>query len=409
MTGIILKGRYCIISRIGKGGEGTLYLARDLELGIYRAVKELPLSRKREAGLLRLLKHPSLPGMIDYIEQGENCYLVMEYIQGKSLEQYLEEGRRFSPEEIIRIGIRILQILSYLHSRKPAVYYGDLKPGNLMLTEEDELYLVDFGSAVCGYDRQHGVCMGTKGYAAPEQFQGKICGESDFYGLGKTLGSLCGKGKVRIYLRYPGLWLFIRKCCRIQPEKRWKNTRDAQSALSGIHPLPLKMRNFMIPLTIILVLLLLPVTGVSRKEAVHLPPFYSALSPVTAWSYSMPCRSGSPGLREEIFLSVERSLKRLMNQYTEKDQQRKLWMLLAVNSELRGDMAKAEGYYGELRISGEPEDIAAYGLFLLRRGRLEESRKLFKDNLNTAEDCLGSGYYFYIWKQTLKRNGRNVQ
>ena len=129
LTGIILKGRYCIMERIGRGGEGDLYLARDLELGIYRAVKELPAEKKREAGLFRLLEHPSLPKMIDYTEQNDHCYLVMEYIRGKSLGQYLNEGRIFSGEEILSIAGTVLQILKYLHSRKPAVYYGDLKPG----------------------------------------------------------------------------------------------------------------------------------------------------------------------------------------------------------------------------------------------------------------------------------------
>ena len=133
LTGIIIKGRYCIINQIGKGGEGALYLAKDLELGIYRAVKELPLTKKREAKLVRLLDHPFLPGMIDYAERGEYCYLVMEYIQGKSLGEYLKKGRQFTPEEILRIGNRVLQILIYLHARKLAVYYGDLKPDNLMM------------------------------------------------------------------------------------------------------------------------------------------------------------------------------------------------------------------------------------------------------------------------------------
>ena len=73
-----------------------MYLARDLELGVYRAVKELPLNRKREAKLLRLLDHPFLPAMTDYTEQGDHCYLVMEYIRGKSLRQYLEDGRIYS-------------------------------------------------------------------------------------------------------------------------------------------------------------------------------------------------------------------------------------------------------------------------------------------------------------------------
>ena len=77
--------RYCVLEQIGSGGEGHLYLARDMELGIYRAVKELPISKKREARLLRLLEHPSIPRMIDYVENEENCYLVMEYIRGNTI------------------------------------------------------------------------------------------------------------------------------------------------------------------------------------------------------------------------------------------------------------------------------------------------------------------------------------
>lgn len=98
MTGIILKGRYCIVEQIGKGGEGSMYLARDLELGVFRAVKELPISSRREARLLRLLEHPLFPKMLDYVEREQSCYIVMEYIRGKSLEQYIQTGNVFSIE-----------------------------------------------------------------------------------------------------------------------------------------------------------------------------------------------------------------------------------------------------------------------------------------------------------------------
>lgn len=81
-----------------------MYLARDLELGIFRAVKELPASSRREAGLLRLLEHPYLPKMIDYTERGNFCYIIMEYIHGRSLEEYMKEGYVFSIEEILCIG-----------------------------------------------------------------------------------------------------------------------------------------------------------------------------------------------------------------------------------------------------------------------------------------------------------------
>ena len=96
LTGIILKGRYCILEQIGQGGEGSLYLARDLELGTMWAVKELPISKKREAKLLRLLEHPSLPRMMDYAEKDGYCYIIMEYIKGQSLEEE-RKGKRALP------------------------------------------------------------------------------------------------------------------------------------------------------------------------------------------------------------------------------------------------------------------------------------------------------------------------
>ena len=106
-----------------------MYLARDLELGIFRAVKELPASSRREAGLLRLLEHPYLPKMIDYTERGNFCYIIMEYIHGRSLEEYMQEGYVFSIEEILCIGDVTLQVLEYFHSRKPAVFLWGSEAG----------------------------------------------------------------------------------------------------------------------------------------------------------------------------------------------------------------------------------------------------------------------------------------
>ena len=86
LSGTVLKGRYCILEPVGKGGGGKVYLARDLELGVLWAVKEIPVSGKSEARMLLKLSHPSLPKMIDYIEDKPgNSYLVMEYVRGKNL------------------------------------------------------------------------------------------------------------------------------------------------------------------------------------------------------------------------------------------------------------------------------------------------------------------------------------
>lgn len=95
LSGTVLKGRYCILEPVGKGGGGKVYLARDLELGVLWAVKEIPVSGKSEARMLLKLSHPSLPKMIDYIEDNRKCYLVMEYVRGKSLGEYLRGGKHF--------------------------------------------------------------------------------------------------------------------------------------------------------------------------------------------------------------------------------------------------------------------------------------------------------------------------
>ena len=151
LIGEVLKERYCVMERIGQDGGGNLYLARDMELGVFRAVKEISITGKREAKLMRLLEHPAIPKIVDYVEEEEFCYLIMEYIRGQSLGEILNSVGCFSIEETLQLGDEIAKVLEYLHSRKPAVCYGDLKPDNLMLSESGHLYLVDLGSAMPDY------------------------------------------------------------------------------------------------------------------------------------------------------------------------------------------------------------------------------------------------------------------
>ena len=135
LIGNVLKERYCIVEQIGHGGGGSLYLAKDMELGICRAVKEISIAKKKEARLMQHLEYPAIPKIIDYVETGEYCYLIMEYIKGQSLGELLRSGKRFSLREILALGKEIARVLEYLHSRKPPVCYGDLKPDNLMFSE----------------------------------------------------------------------------------------------------------------------------------------------------------------------------------------------------------------------------------------------------------------------------------
>ena len=95
LIGNVLKERYCIVEQIGHGGGGSLYLAKDMELGICRAVKEISIAKKKEARLMQHLEYPAIPKIIDYVETGEYCYLIMEYIKGQSLGELLRSGKRF--------------------------------------------------------------------------------------------------------------------------------------------------------------------------------------------------------------------------------------------------------------------------------------------------------------------------
>ena len=200
LIGNVLKERYCIVEQIGHGGGGSLYLAKDMELGICRAVKEIPIAKKKEARLMQHLEYPAIPKIIDYVETGEYCYLIMEYIKGQSLGELLRSGKRFSLREILALGKEIARVLEYLHSRKPPVCYGDLKPDNLMFSETGHLYLIDLGSAMFDHGKRKQICEGTKGYAAPEQYQGYLRPGSDIYALGKTLEKLCGKKEMAVVL-----------------------------------------------------------------------------------------------------------------------------------------------------------------------------------------------------------------
>ncbi len=370
--------RYCVLEQVGSGGEGHLYLARDMELGNYWAVKELPIRKKREARLLRLLEHPSIPRMVDYVENEENCYLVMEYIRGKSLGQLCEEGYKFSAEELLFYGDTILQVLEYLHKQKPPVYYGDLKPDNLMLSESGKLYLVDFGSAVFGFGDFRQVCMGTEGFAAPEQYEGIVNNASDLYALGKTMQALVGKRWPLVLWKVPGLGRFIYKCIQPQEKRRFQSASQARKMLSDIGKRKGQTRkNIGIAVGTAGVLLAAGMLMAGQESRVT---FQSVLTEVTEGYYELAKeeqweqRKGSPAKLEQ----VEAGLQKMQKEYKGDDEQRKLLLLLAANAELSQEWERAAVYYEQLLLYAPdyPEGYGKYGLFLLRRGQKRSARRL---------------------------------
>ena len=363
-----------------------MYLARDLELGVLRAVKELPLANKREAKLLRLLDHQALPKMMDYTERGEYCYLVMEYIRGISLGEILREGRQFSLKEIIFTGKKILDILEYLHSRKPAVCYGDLKPDNLMLTENGNLYLVDFGSAQTEYEYGRVSCKGTPGFAAPEQLKGQVQKASDFYGLGKTMVTLCGKHKWKYFLLFPDFGYFIYRCCAADPARRWQDTWKAREELEKIRPLKIKLKTMLLPAATVLMILVLWVSFGQQIEK-NYPSLEHVVAFATTLFYSPDYRTGNKERQKIIVKNIEQSLQGMQKIYKEQEEQIQILRLLIVCGEVQG-AEKAEDYYRQL-LAYEPQfgqGYISYGNFLLRQLRKEESREIYAQwKKNTAQ------------------------
>ncbi len=201
----ILKRRFTVIKVIGSGAMGVVYQVHDGQDGSIRAIKELCCSAnasidkeqyeqlfRREARILKGLSHPNLPKIIDFFQEKGNLYLVMEFIEGKSLLQILEENQGPLPEEtVLRWGITICEVLRYLHNQYPPIIFRDVKPANIIEMPRGVIKLVDFG--IARYYRQgqcsDTVALGSPGYAAPEQYYGKGQSEprTDIYGLGVTL------------------------------------------------------------------------------------------------------------------------------------------------------------------------------------------------------------------------------
>src|SRR6266704_1919500 len=205
----LLKERYRILVAVGQGGFGAVYKVEDTQGGNrLLAMKEINLSAlaaqeaieatdafNREVYLLSDLTHPNLPCIYDHFTDREHWYLVMDYIEGETLEQYLDRivSGRLPLEEVLDIGIQLCTVLDYLHTREPSIIFRDLKPANVMRTSASHLYLIDFGIArhfKPGQPRDT-IPLGSPGYAAPEQYgRAQTTPRADIYSLGALLHQL---------------------------------------------------------------------------------------------------------------------------------------------------------------------------------------------------------------------------
>ena len=218
---------------LGRGATSVVYLAEKTGSGKRYAVKVSICDReklRREAFLLQKFSYPGIPCAVELLESGTKSFLVMEAVNGKSIGQRMRKGERFSSREILKTGIALSGILCYLHAQNPPVFYRDLKPDNVMITERGEIYLVDFGAAGT---EETGVEVryGTRGYAAPEQYDGKCDARSDLYALGALLAAMAKHAKKQA--RKEGLWRVMEKCMQKKPEERYASAGEVKKGTAA--------------------------------------------------------------------------------------------------------------------------------------------------------------------------------
>lgn len=241
---MVIHEKYEVLEILGKGGSGVVY--KVLEKGSERilAVKEIALSctkerdfPAREARIMKECFHPALPVILESFRRGNCYYIVMEYVEGMTLKEYVEKQGRLSLELTVKLGTALSEALSYLHTRNQPIVYGDLKPENLILTKEGKLRLLDFGTAEWETEQGNAAgCYASPGYAAPEQKRGKKAEiTSDIYSFGAMLHYMltgedpCRPPYIRRKLRdcdgaFPkGLERLVERCLMENPEDRYQS------------------------------------------------------------------------------------------------------------------------------------------------------------------------------------------
>ncbi len=242
---------------------GAVYQARDMKRqGAVCAIKEMSLSMipheerdqaiqnfKIEAKILWGLNHPNLPAFTGFFSENQRYFLVMEYIDGMTLEELLERnGGPFSERRVLGWARQLCDVLEYLHSQNPPIIFRDMKPGNIMLTRSGHIKLIDFGIArffrpTGKQDTQH---LGTPGFAPPEQYgTAQTDKRSDIYSLAMTLFQLLtdtlseqGFGLENIRAINPKISPVVaralEKAADMRPERRYKSVAEFRSALLGV-------------------------------------------------------------------------------------------------------------------------------------------------------------------------------
>lgn len=257
-VGSLVDEKYKILSKVGQGGMSVVYMAINEKANKTWAVKEV---RKdgvldfeavkqgliAETDILKKLSHPNLPSIIDVIDSDDSFIIIMDYVEGNSLNKDLEEYGAQPQEYVIQWAKQLCDVLGYLHTRQPAIIYRDMKPANIMLKPDGNITLIDFGTAreFKAKNIADTTCLGTVGYAAPEQFggMGQTDARTDIYCLGATLYHLvtgCNPSEPPYEMKpireinpslSSGLEKIILKCTQRNPEDRYQSAAELMYAL----------------------------------------------------------------------------------------------------------------------------------------------------------------------------------
>ena len=269
-VGSLLNGTYKILSEIGHGGMSVVYLALNERANKTWAVKEvrkdgsadseiLSQGLVAETEMLKRLNHPNLPSIVDVVDTADSFIIVMDYIEGRSLQSVLNHSGPQDPELVLKWAKQICDVLQYLHSQNPPIIYRDMKPANVMLKPSGDITVIDFGTA--REYKQHAkgdtTWLGTRGYAAPEQFggQGETDARTDIYTLGATLYHLLtGYSPADTnFVIYPlsqlnpqfadsGWEVIVDRCCQPRREDRYQSCAELMYDLEHIESIGLVAR-----------------------------------------------------------------------------------------------------------------------------------------------------------------------
>jgi serine/threonine protein kinase len=259
----IVGGRYEIIRTLGQGAFGHTFLARDRRADREVAIKVLDTRGRtdpkayelfsREAEVLGAVRHHGIPQVFETFQDmwygAPSAFLAMEYVEGSSLAQLIDEKRPLDGSEVVHVFLELLGILDYLHSRVPPILHRDIKPSNIILRPNGFPALVDFGSVrrvFLSPEESGSTIAGTYGYMPYEQYMGQASPASDLFATGATfLHLLTGRaprefmndeGRIQVPDALPAeprLRAVIARLLRPSPAERFASARDVRNALVG--------------------------------------------------------------------------------------------------------------------------------------------------------------------------------